>query len=326
MVRSGLKSLSAFATCVALIAAGTSVARSQERPPTKPSPQRALTAKSAADPTLEIQILLDRAGFSVGEIDGVDGANTRKAIAAFESTHGLAGGDRAALLQALNRGAADVLTSYAITAEDVAGPFTPSIPKDLMEQSKLDALHFTSVIEALAEMFHCSPNVLRRLNPGARFEEGEAIRVPDVSGSQPPAAPGNVKVVVSKDASIATVYGSDGKVIFHAPVTSGSEHDPLPLGSWVVTAVIKNPTFNYNPDLFWDANPTHAKAKIPPGPNGPVGLVWIDISKEHYGLHGTPEPSQIGHTSSHGCVRLTNWDAARLAALVTKGTPVLFEQ
>ena len=131
---------------------------------------------------------------------------------------------------------------------------------------------------------------------------------------------------MSKDASVATVYGSDGKVIFHAPVTSGSEHDPLPLGSWVVTAVIKNPTFNYNPDLFWDANPTHAKAKIPPGPNGPVGLVWIDISKEHYGLHGTPEPSQIGHTSSHGCVRLTNWDAARLAALVTKGTPVLFEQ
>ena len=326
MVRSGLKSLSAFATCVALIAAGTSVARSQERPPTKPSPQRALTAKSAADPTLEIQILLDRAGFSVGEIDGVDGANTRKAIAAFESTHGLSGDDRAALLQALNRGAAEVLTSYTITAEDVAGPFTSSIPKDLMEQSKLDALHFTSVIEALGEMFHCSPNVLRRLNPGARFEEGEAIRVPDVSGSQPPAAPGNVKVVVSKDASVATVYGSDGKVIFHAPVTSGSEHDPLPLGSWVVTAVIKNPTFNYNPDLFWDANPTHAKAKIPPGPNGPVGLVWIDISKEHYGLHGMPEPRTIGKTSSHGCVRLTNWDALTLAGLVKAGTPVIFTE
>jgi lipoprotein-anchoring transpeptidase ErfK/SrfK len=326
VVRSGLKSLSAFATCVALIAAGTSAARSQERAQTKPSPERTQISQSATDPTLETQILLDRAGFSTGEIDGVDGANTKKAIAAFESTRGLAGGDRAALLQALNRGAAEALTSYTITAEDVAGPFTPSIPKDLVEQSKLEALHFTSVIEALGEAFHCSPNLLRKLNPNARFTEGETIRVPNVSGGTPPAAPGNVKVVVSKEASVATVYASDGKVIFHAPVTSGSEHDPLPLGSWTVTAVIKNPTFNYNPDLFWDANPTHAKAKIPPGPNGPVGIVWIDISKEHYGLHGTPEPSQIGHTSSHGCVRLTNWDAARLAALVTKGTSVLFEQ
>jgi lipoprotein-anchoring transpeptidase ErfK/SrfK len=132
-------------------------------------------------------------------------------------------------------------------------------------------------------------------------------------------------VIVSKEASIATVYDAAGAVIFHAPVTSGSERDPLPIGTWTVTAVSKNPAFNYNPDLFWDADPSHAKAKIPPGPNGPVGVVWIDISKEHYGLHGTPEPGRIGYTSSHGCVRLTNWDAARLAALVRKGTPVVFE-
>ena len=115
-----------------------------------------------------------------------------------------------------------------------------------------------------------------------------------------------------------------GKVIMHAPVTSGSQHDPLPIGSWTVTAVARNPSFNYNPDLFWDADPKHAKAKVPPGPNGPVGVVWIDINKPHYGIHGTPEPGTVGHTQSHGCVRLTNWDALKLAAMVGKGTKVEF--
>ncbi len=110
-----------------------------------------------------------------------------------------------------------------------------------------------------------------------------------------------------------------------APVTSGSEHDPLPIGQWKVLSVNWMPPFSYNPDLFWDADPSHTKARIKPGPNNPVGAVWIDIDKEHYGIHGTPEPSKVGHTQSHGCVRLTNWDAARLAALVAPGTPVIFK-
>jgi lipoprotein-anchoring transpeptidase ErfK/SrfK len=109
-------------------------------------------------------------------------------------------------------------------------------------------------------------------------------------------------------------------------VTSGSEHDSLPIGNWTVTSVLRNPTFNYNPELFWDADPANTKAKIPAGPNNPVGVVWIDINKPHYGIHGTPEPGMIGHSASHGCVRLTNWDAAKLAGLVTKGTPVVFEE
>ena len=131
---------------------------------------------------------------------------------------------------------------------------------------------------------------------------------------------------MSKKASALMAYSRDGKVIFYAPVTSGSEHDSLPLGHWLVTAVVHNPTYNYNPELFWDADPGNAKATVPPGPNNPVGVVWIDINKPHYGLHGTPEPGAIGRTASHGCVRLTNWDAARLAGLVAKGTSVVFEE
>jgi len=111
-------------------------------------------------------------------------------------------------------------------------------------------------------------------------------------------------------------------MIAQYPCTSGSEHDPLPIGDWKVTGVFKNPKFNYNPDLFWDAKPKDSKATIAPGPNNPVGVVWIDLSKEHYGIHGTPSPGQIGHTESHGCIRLTNWDALELAGLVEKGTPV----
>ena len=294
---------------------------------------------------------------------------------AFQRARKLPAADPEAIRAALVADTADVLTKYTITREEADGPFAKSIPKDLMEQSKLDALHYTSIVEALAEKFHASPALLKQLNAGATFAAGDVITVPNVHvvhaparGAEPgrggergrgaapardagpppargtaappargaappppretasqPAPAEAAKVVVSKGQSVATAYAANGDVIFHAPVTSGSERDPLPVGTWEVTAVTRNPTFNYNPDLFWDADPSHAKAKIPPGPNGPVGVVWIDLSKEHYGLHGTPEPSRIGYTSSHGCVRLTNWDAMRLANLVKKGTPVIFE-
>ena len=127
-------------------------------------------------------------------------------------------------------------------------------------------------------------------------------------------------MTVSGDAMTLTVQDSSGAILFQAPVTVGSENDPLPVGEWKVNSVSLNPPFNYNPALFWDADPSHAKVKIAPGPNNPVGVAWIDLSKEHYGIHGTPEPSRIGHTESHGCIRLTNWDVIRLTALVSPGT------
>jgi lipoprotein-anchoring transpeptidase ErfK/SrfK len=135
-----------------------------------------------------------------------------------------------------------------------------------------------------------------------------------------------VVVTVSKRARVLRVEGADRAVLLQAPVTVGSEHDRLPIGEWAVTGLSPNPVFHYNPDLFWDAEPSHSMAHIQPGPNNPVGVMWIGVTREHYGLHGTPEPARVGHTASHGCVRLTNWDVLRVAARVTKGTRVVFEE
>ncbi len=302
-----------------------------------PAPQPA-ARDAAAVQAFATQVALDRAGFSVGVIDGRPGANTRKALDAYRAREGKD-----------VEPASEPFVEYRITDQDAAGPFTPLIPRDLVEQSKLTALDYTAADEAVAERFHTTPAVLRRLNPSATFAAGEAIRVPNVEPmarpvAQPAPKPGanaaeakpvgtaggidprTVVVTVSKSAGTATVTDGRGAIVFLAPVTTGSENDPLPVGDWKVNGVQYNPTFRYNPDLFWDADPSHSKATIPAGPNGPVGLVWIDLSKEHYGLHGTPEPATIGRTQSHGCVRLTNWDALRLAAMVGPGTKVVFKE
>jgi lipoprotein-anchoring transpeptidase ErfK/SrfK len=283
---------------------------------------------------LAAQVMLDRAGFSPGEIDGRTGRNLARAVTAFQRTHSLTPtgrlDDNTWVALSNRAGGQPPLVSYEITEEDVAGPFVEAIPPDLIEQAKLDALAFRSPLEMLAEKFHASPSLLQHLNREATFSRpGERIVIPNVAAIDPLAPlPGSrpvARIVVSRESSALEVQDPEGHVLFHAPVTTGSRHDPLPIGTWKVTGVQRMPAFHYNPALFWDANPAHAKARIPPGPNNPVGIVWIDITKEHYGIHGTPEPSRIGHVQSHGCVRLTNWDANRVALWARPGTEVIFQ-
>jgi lipoprotein-anchoring transpeptidase ErfK/SrfK len=303
----------------------------QPQPAPRPAPAPAppstpFTRASAAD----VQILLDRVSFSPGVIDGKGGDNTRKALAAFQEAHDLpttGNLDQVTWDNLQAAGGGTVLVAYTITPEDAAGPFY-RIPEKMEDKAKLPALGYSSLLEMLSERFHSTPEFLQKLNPQAKFAAaGEALRVPAVravSTEKTAAAGNNLRIIVSKAKSTLVVDNGDD-LLFFAPVTSGSEHDPLPLGEWKVKGIARNPVFHYNPNLFWDAEPGDNKAKIPAGPNNPVGVVWIDLSKEHYGIHGTPEPRMIGKSTSHGCVRMTNWDALTVAALVKPGTPVLFQ-
>ncbi|HVT03112.1 MAG TPA: L,D-transpeptidase family protein [Thermoanaerobaculia bacterium] len=272
------------------------------------------------------QILLDRLHYSSGEIDGVFGSGLARTVAAFRRNHQLAGALAidAPMWQLLNAGAPAALVPYTITDQDVAGPYV-KIPLLMKNKVVLPYLGYQSIAEAFGERFHVRPDLLTRLNAGRTLlRAGQTILVPNV-GDGPPLEKADYVVVDRSDLSVEA-FTSDDRLILHDPATIGSRHDPLPVGTWKIEGVARNPVYHYNPDLFWDAEPGDQKATIAAGPNNPVGPVWIDLSKPHYGIHGTPEPTTIGKSFSHGCIRLTNWSALELSQIVSPGTKAILQE
>jgi len=302
-----------------------------------------------ASSVLRAQVLLDHLGFSPGVIDGKEGSSYVAALRGFQTAQGLnkSGKLDAATEQALQRWRQRPTTRLVIIPDGFAkGPFVPAFPKDAAEQAKLPALGYRNLTEALAERFHTAPETLVALNsPSTLVGAGLPFRVPNIPDIDratlgedargwnatlerlgvAPTQPAAAKVVVDKSEGVLKVYDAGDKLVAQFPATMGSSRDPLPIGTWKIQGVSRNPDFHYNPKLFWDVSNSKEAVLLQPGPNSPVGVVWLDLNKPHYGIHGTSEPHTIGRAESHGCVRLTNWDAARLAQMVKPGTPAIFQ-
>jgi lipoprotein-anchoring transpeptidase ErfK/SrfK len=274
---------------------------------------------------IRAQILLACARFSPGEIDGRYGDDLGIAIKGYQQNHGLkpTGVVDLETWKLLNSHSGPLLVSYTITAADVKGPFQP-MPKDVAEQAKLKWMGYESPQEGLAEKFRMSPRLLAELNPGKKLDTaGEQIMVASVRLAPARRA---LRVVVSKSKRTVTAFGVGNKLLAQYPTTIGGAHDPLPIGNWKITSVSRYPWFYWDPVRYWNVDPEKATEKLPPGPRNPAGVVWMGLSKEHYGIHGTPDPGHIRHGESYGCVRLTNWDANDLSHMVVPGTPAILEE
>lgn len=288
----------------------------QPAPPPPPQPQAAL---------IRAQILLGRSPWSPGAIDGLQGDNYRQALEAFQRAAGL-NPDGVLTAETLTRlTAADgrpVLMDYVVTQQDVAGPYIGAVPEDMAAKAALPRLGFANAREALAERFRMSEALLDALNPGADYGKvGQRLVVPAIGDT--PLSADVVRIEVDKTARAVRAYDADDNLIALFPATIGSDDNPAPSGDLTILGVANEPTYSYDPARLSYARGTD-KLIVPEGPNNPVGSVWIELSRDTFGIHGTPDPEDISKTASHGCVRLTNWDAERLAARVKPGVKVKF--
>ena len=276
---------------------------------------------SSPDMVLEAQILLDRQHHSPGVIDGRLGSNTHRAIRAFEKAEGLPADGKldAEVIKRLRASSGEpLLIDYTVSEDDVAKLVT--VPDSMEAQASLDYLGFETAAEALAEKFHMSQAFLERLNPDKSFAVGATIKVvrPRRDGLRNKVT----RIEIVKGGSEVRAFDEGGKLLASYPGTIGSDRFPSPDGSMEVRAVAPAPTYYFDPSgREWGPD---KRLTIAAGPNNPVGGTWIDLTKEGYGIHGSPDPRLIGKTASHGCVRLTNWDAAELGGAVEQGATVTF--
>jgi lipoprotein-anchoring transpeptidase ErfK/SrfK len=301
-------------------------------------------------PVLHVQVILDHLGFAPGILDGKRGQSLTAALKGFQESRNLPVTgliDDATLVELDKYQNLRATRTLRLSADALTGPFVNPLPKSPVEQAKLTTLAYRSAMEKLGEMFHTTPAVLVALNsPDTPLRPGTPVVFPNALPSSrdydaklpelwrqtladlnvDAVQPRGTQVVVDKSDQVLRVLDAQGRLVAQFSATMGSEHDPLPLGRWKIQGFSYNPPFHYNPALFWDARKSAKEALLPPGPNGPVGVIWLDLSKPHYGIHGTPEPNTIGRAESHGCIRLTNWDAARLSLMIKPGTPAIFQE